>query len=310
MSIHTNISWCDSTVNPTTGCDGCELWDGRKVRKCYAGNWHEKRLARSMPQLYDADFKNVRLAPGRMMQAANWPDLTGKPRPDKPHLDGLPRLIFVGDMGDFGSKKVPTKYIVEEIIGAIKSPAGRRHFWLLLTKQIRRLADISIAIGGLPDNCMAMTTVTTQHAAKVRMPQLLRVECKYRGVSAEPLLGRIDMTPWSRIAWQCSFCQGYFAGGYRRTCTSCGKQDGWSGSHKFNPKNRQIGPGFDWLITGGESGEDYREVDLDDARFLHEQCAAAGVPFFYKQGSAFLPGADDRLDGARIKEMPAIKVAA
>lgn len=26
MSIKTNIQWCDSTVNPMMGCDGCELW--------------------------------------------------------------------------------------------------------------------------------------------------------------------------------------------------------------------------------------------------------------------------------------------
>ena len=26
MSIKTKIQWCDSTVNPTMGCDGCELW--------------------------------------------------------------------------------------------------------------------------------------------------------------------------------------------------------------------------------------------------------------------------------------------
>ncbi len=32
MGLKTNIEWCDSTVNPTTGCDGCELWG--RVRTC------------------------------------------------------------------------------------------------------------------------------------------------------------------------------------------------------------------------------------------------------------------------------------
>ena len=33
MSKTTKIQWCDSTVNPTMGCDGCELWNkiGRPV---------------------------------------------------------------------------------------------------------------------------------------------------------------------------------------------------------------------------------------------------------------------------------------
>jgi uncharacterized protein (DUF1330 family) len=26
MSAHTHIQWCDSTINPTSGCDGCELY--------------------------------------------------------------------------------------------------------------------------------------------------------------------------------------------------------------------------------------------------------------------------------------------
>ena len=25
MGLETNSEWCDSTVNPTTGCEGCEL---------------------------------------------------------------------------------------------------------------------------------------------------------------------------------------------------------------------------------------------------------------------------------------------
>jgi hypothetical protein len=27
MGTKTAIEWCDSTINPVMGCDGCELWD-------------------------------------------------------------------------------------------------------------------------------------------------------------------------------------------------------------------------------------------------------------------------------------------
>ena len=60
MGSKTGIGWCDSTVNGSTGCDGCELW-GPKVRRCYAGNLHEKRLAKSLPLLYAPNFQEVRL---------------------------------------------------------------------------------------------------------------------------------------------------------------------------------------------------------------------------------------------------------
>ena len=40
---------------------------------------------------------------------------------------------------------------------------------------------------------------------------------------------------------------------------------------------------FDWVIVGGESGPKARPMDLAWARSLRDQCAEAGVPFFFKQ---------------------------
>ncbi|HEX3809571.1 MAG TPA: phage Gp37/Gp68 family protein [Rhizomicrobium sp.] len=39
----------------------------------------------------------------------------------------------------------------------------------------------------------------------------------------------------------------------------------------------------DWVIVGGESGPNARPMHPDWARSLRDQCAAAGVPFFFKQ---------------------------
>lgn len=40
---------------------------------------------------------------------------------------------------------------------------------------------------------------------------------------------------------------------------------------------------LDWVICGGESGPNARPMHPDWARGLRDQCAAAGVPFFFKQ---------------------------
>lgn len=40
---------------------------------------------------------------------------------------------------------------------------------------------------------------------------------------------------------------------------------------------------IDWVICGGESGPNARAMHPDWARELRDQCAAAGVPFFFKQ---------------------------
>jgi len=270
MGEKTNIEWCDSTVNPTTGCDGCELWNGRDIRICYAGNLHEGRLAKSIPKLYAPDFREVRLAPGRMMKAARWPDLRGQERPDKPWLNGLPRMIFVGDMGDFMSRKVPDEYVKREIIGAITSREGSRHFWLLLTKQIHRLFEFSLQLGGLPDNCMAMTTITGQAVAGARIADLTMVNCKWRGISAEPLWEEVVMP--RETMGRCCGCQ---------TC----QFQGWHQIAK---------PKIDWVIVGGQSGSDPKTFYLDHARSMIAQCKAAGVDVFVKQLGA---AASDEVNG-------------
>ena len=202
------------------------------------------------------------MIPGRFAQAAGWPDLRGKPRLDKPWLDGFPRMIFVGDMGDFLSRGVTDEFLVDEMFTAITSAAGQRHFWLLLTKRPRRLAELSEKIGQLPDNCMAMTTVTDQETADRRIPQLLRVRCRWRGLSVEPLLGAVDLnqieaTPAIRISAL-----------YRSAFNSAA---------------------VDWVIGGGESGPGAEPTHPMWAIKLLDQCQAAGVPFFWKQWGEWVP---------------------
>ena len=41
--------------------------------------------------------------------------------------------------------------------------------------------------------------------------------------------------------------------------------------------------GIDWVIQGGESGTKKRRFDLAWARSMRDQCAKAGVPYFFKQ---------------------------
>jgi protein gp37 len=48
----------------------------------------------------------------------------------------------------------------------------------------------------------------------------------------------------------------------------------------------------DWVIVGGESGPGARPMHPDWARSLRDQCAAAGVPFFFKQWGAWKDGSD------------------
>lgn len=62
---------------------------------------------------------------------------------------------------------------------------------------------------------------------------------------------------------------------------------------------------IDWVIVGGESGHQYRQMKLDWARNIRNQCQDLGVAFFFKQVGGKTPKAGGRLlDGEIWDEMP------
>lgn len=243
MGIHTKIQWCDSTINGTSGCGGCELWDA-VTRICYAGNLQEKRLATSLPAKYDPVFTNVRAIPGRFAKAAGWRDLYGKLREDKPWLNGFQRIIFVGDLSDIMSSKVPRDFLQDELMGAINSTAGQRHMWILCTKRPHRLREFVEDIGGLPNNVCVMASITNQKTADWRVKALLQIPAAFRALSIEPLLGPVSL----------EITDGY-----------------WNGI------------GIDWVIIGGASGINAPPCNIHWIAGLIGDCRESNTPVFVKQ---------------------------
>lgn len=63
--------------------------------------------------------------------------------------------------------------------------------------------------------------------------------------------------------------------------------------------------GIHWVIVGGESGPRARPMQADWVRSLRDQCAAAGIPFFFKQwGGRDKKATGRELDGRTWDEMP------
>jgi protein gp37 len=204
MSVKTKIQWCDSTVNPTMGCEGCEIW-GQQRKTCYAGTLHV-RFGGATPG-YSPSFDIVTQFPGRMSEAAKWADLSGKKRVDKPWLDGLPRIIFVSDMSDSLSATVPFEYLRDEIIVNVRSESGQRHQWLWLSKRPDRMAKFSRWLAdqdiSWPSNLWAGTSITSQ-ATTSRIKSLVQVgdERTIHFLSVEPQVEAIDLLPWlPQIDW-------------------------------------------------------------------------------------------------------------
>lgn len=63
--------------------------------------------------------------------------------------------------------------------------------------------------------------------------------------------------------------------------------------------------GIHWVIVGGESGPNYRPMNLDWAREIRDQCIRANVAFFFKQVGGLRPTSGGRLlDGVEWNQFP------
>ncbi len=165
---------------------------------CYAAKQHMNRGRsllnpdRKTNSGYAPTFEQITYYQGRVEEATKWPDLLGTVDPDRPWIDGLPRLIFVSDMGDAFSRKKDFGFLKEEVIGPATSELGRRHFWLWLTKRPELMAEFATGLDGLPANFCAMTTVTGPDPKNLkRIDDLRRVDAPVRGLSLEPIWERI-----------------------------------------------------------------------------------------------------------------------
>lgn len=102
-----------------------------------------------------------------------------------------------------------------------------------------------------------------QEQADKRIPELLKSRelAPVLGLSCEPLLGPVDLIdPMSKYLLSL---------------------------HGITTQTKIVsmtGPSpIDWVICGGESGDNVRPMHPDWARSLRDQCKAHGVPFFFKQ---------------------------
>lgn len=301
MADKSAIEWTDATWNPVTGCTKVSP----ACAHCY--------IERTPP------FR-VR---GRRFVNGHIPLEFHPERFEQPLRRKTPTVYFVNSLSDLFHEDVPDAFI-ERVFAVMalarqhtfqiltKRPGRMRRFF----DEPNRSAAVGIAAMGiskstrpftLPDervfearpvafnlpwmihawplpNVWLGVSVENQHFADERIPLLLQTPAAVRFISAEPLLGPVDLSGGSDP------CRTWLRSGLM-ALRGLATERWW--------------PPLDWIICGGESGPSVRPTDPAWVRDVRDQCVRAGVPFFFKQWGGRRPTSSGRLlDGRTWDEMP------
>ena len=331
MSDSSKIEWTDASWNPIRA---------RNLKTGKVG-WHCEHDTTGCKFCYAEGF-NMRLGTGLPFKPGHRKDLEIF-LDEKMLLAPLrwkkPRRVFVCSMTDAFASFVKDEWLDKMLAVMALSP---QHTFQVLTKRAERMREYFakpfranwssvvtkfLAEGYFKKNdwtpakataaiweCPALPNVwlgvstERQQEADERIPLLLQTPAAVRFISAEPLLGPIDLKRWMPSGTWGSFkgAPVYHQTYFMTKCEHCG----WLGSselvdlcsygddadcvcpacHKiFMCDDFGDGRGLRWIIAGGESGRGARPMHPAWARSLREQCAAANVRFFFKQFGAWAP---------------------
>ena len=221
---------------------------------------------RLFPRVYaktGRTFTDVRCHPERLDAPLHWKK---------------PRRIFVNSMSDLFHEDVPLEFVddVFRIMALAdwhtfqvltKRPERMRAYLVSQPSQRVHTTDTEHIIYTVPSrNVWLGVSVEDQASADERIPLLLQTPAAVRFLSCEPLLGPIDLSAHLGIA----------------------------------PNHDDLRGLLNWVIAGGESGPKARPSHPDWFRSLRDQCAAAGVPFFFKQWGEWRP-TDPKSDGLNLR---------
>lgn len=291
MAQKTTIEWTDRTWNPVTGCTkvspGCA--------NCYAERITERFKGKG-------SFERVVLASDHLEDPLHW---------------RKPQRIFVNSMSDLFHEDIPVEFIDKVFAVMAMCP---QHTFQILTKRPERMREYlrqiqddekdmhrwegaATEIMGSPllvqisemdwplKNVWLGVSVENQHFADERIPILLGTPAAIRFISAEPLLGPVDLRhlvhgPDVPVRPKPGTWGMTGTGPLPTEKKSSGSQvDALTGQWK-DATGELVGTlpyPLDWVIVGGESGPGARPMHPDWARSLRDQCNAANVPFLFKQ---------------------------
>jgi protein gp37 len=262
MADNTKIRWADATWNAWYGCQkvsqGCKHCYAERDMTRYGKDF--RAVTRAAKATFDAPLKwarNGKVKPGSRIFTCSWSDW------------------FIEDADEWRDE---AWQIVRDTPFA----------YMILTKRPERMAEHlpSDWGAGYPNVWLGVSAENQENTDK-RIPQLLKIPAAIHFVSAEPLLGPLNLYDFLPALWP-----------------------KWTPETEWKPA---VLFKIDWVITGGESGPGCRPAEMDWFRDIRDQCTSAGVAFFHKQmgGKRKVDGewGGYLLDGKEWSEFPEVVTA-
>jgi protein gp37 len=245
-----HIEWTDHTFNPWWGCEkvspACD--------HCYAWTM-DKRFKPNGKRHWGAN------APRRFFGEKHWAEPLTWNRAAK--KAGTRARVFCGSMCDVMEKHRDFQTDLGMDLSRVRLCAliarTPRLTWMLLTKRPENYREMLPPswLKEAPGNVWLGTSVEDQKTADERIPLLLQTPAAVRFVSAEPLLGPVNL--------------------------------GLLGTIPNSSPYSLTADRLDWIVTGGESGPNARPSHPDWFRQIRDDCQAARVAYFFKQWGAWVP---------------------
>ncbi|MBF0270300.1 MAG: phage Gp37/Gp68 family protein [Alphaproteobacteria bacterium] len=259
MTRKTMIDFATATLPVVTGCSR----DGNKgCDNCYAAFQAATRL-KHLPHY-------VGLAGFDKNGIAQW---TGKVRcnadvPEEPLRTKKPQRYFIAPRGDLFHAQVPDDFLDKVFAVMALCP---QHTFLIFTKRAERRRDYLLSRNGMGNAqlCLAINEIPAnlgnRHGAlSMPLPNVWQITSVWDQESANRLIPPTLETPAA--------------------------VRGVSLAPMLGPVDlRDFIRNINWVIVEGESGKAARPMHPDWVRSIRDQCAAAGVPFYFKQWGEWLP---------------------
>ncbi len=285
------IGFCDYSagdLNYVIGCTPASVG----CANCYA---------RRIYKTFGKDFSKVTIYPEKLERLRKW-----QPKPPYKRGPGSRPLAFPVDMGDLFHKEVSEDFILR----AFWTMQYRHDIdWLVFTKRairMRRLLQFWDSGDQGPyhpaENIWLIVSVENRDNLW-RIDELVRTPAAVRGVSLEPMLEPMDLSPW---LLQCE-CGARPYADHRESWRYIGPERHHHHGYPVGHVRAEASPLFDWIIIGGESGPKRKRRPFEErwAWDIRDQGQYAGIPVFLKQASGIGPGVPLlSRDGEAVKEWP------